>query len=353
MKTSHSLAAMDGFMGAGATGGSSSAKKTYKITDASNLLNPKAAGTRLKSAAQGVHQRAQRSQTLMRGSVTKPAIAKAKLIVNSSKLQSKTRSANTDRQRVFRSQTINKSAKVRRFGYVAAKESPKSPAAVQLSTIKPPELKISASAKTSNAIALYKPLPSMLNNTSNIQLERMLDEALLKADAHKKTLAGSSSNLWQKIKFAPRWLSIGVAAFAVILLGGYLAVHKFPQVAMRIVSIRAHMDAEVPGYTAAGFSFTQPIVYSTGSVTVNFKANDHSNRAYSITQMTSNMDNAALSASVVPKNTQVQTSTVEGTTVYIYGSANNAAWVNHGMEYKINDSANLNSDQLLKIASSL
>jgi hypothetical protein len=49
----------------------------------------------------------------------------------------------------------------------------------------------------------------------------------------------------------------------------------------------------------------------------------------------------------------VQTSVVNGTTVYIYGQTNDAAWVNNGVQYTVQDKASLNSDQLLKIANSL
>lgn len=353
MKTSHGLA-IDGFMGSGTTGSNQPLKKSYKINDASNLLNPKAAGLKLKSAAQGVHQRAQRSQTLMRTAVQRPV----NKISNQKKasspviktVQTNTRSVNEDSGRVFRARSIIKNSRVQRFGHV---EAPKTYSVVRTPVIQKAAPKAAATTAPNN-FATYRPLPSMLSSTSNRQLERMLDNALLNADAHKKALTGRlNPNLWQKIKLAPRWLTVGISIFAVVLLTGFLAIQKVPNVAMRIAATKAHVAAQLPSYTPSGFSLVTPIHSSPGSVVVRFAQNGNSSRSYTLTQSASQMDNQSLSASVVPHNTQVQTSSVNGTTVYIYGNDNNAVWVDHGMQYKISDSANLNSDQLLKIASSL
>lgn len=352
MKTSHGLA-IDGFVRGSATGGSTPSK----ISEASNILNPKAAGTKIKSAAQGVHQRAQRSQTLMRSAVKKPA----RNISNISKVVSPTGTISgirksaypLHRQRVARAQSVVQSTQVQRFGHV--KPQQKAPAVKPAQKVSPVESKAPVAKQDSTNSALYKPLPSMLTSaTSSRQLERMLDEALLSADAHKNAFNKSARRgLVRRIHGAPKWASIGVSLFAVVLLTGYLAIHKIPQVAVKLAATQAHVNAHLPSYTPSGFSFATPIQYSSGTVSLKFKANGSTDRTFTLTQKTSDMDSRSLQDSVVPPNTQFQTSTVEGTTVYIYGDQNNAAWVNNGMEYQIHDSANLDSDQLLKIAGSL
>lgn len=352
MKTSHGLA-MDGFMGAASTGSNNSLKKSYKISDASNLLRTKNAGQKLKSAAQGVHQRAQRSQTLMRTAVQRPVqkITTKKITASPAikTAQPQPSTAKADDSRVFRARSIIKNSKVQRFGHV---QEPKKYTVIQPPVAQKPASK--AVATVPNNFATYKPLPSMLSSASNRQLERMLDRALLNADAHKKALTGRlNPNLWQKVKLAPRWLTVGTSIFAVALLTGFLAIQKVPNVAMRIAATRSHVAAQLPGYTPSGFGLVTPIRSTAGSVSVKFAQNGNSTRNYTLTQTASQMDNQSLSASVVPHNTQVQTSSVNGTTVYIYGNNNNATWVSHGVQFQIDDSANLNSDQLLKIASSL
>lgn len=141
--------------------------------------------------------------------------------------------------------------------------------------------------------------------------------------------------------------------FIVGIIAIFIAINKIPQVAVRVAAARAHISAEVPGYTPAGFSFTNPVAYSDGKVSMKFKANDSSAREFTVSQASSKMSSKSLEDKVVPDNVQVQTSVVNGTTVYIYGENNDAAWVNNGMQYTIKDAASLNSDQILKIANSL
>jgi hypothetical protein len=130
-------------------------------------------------------------------------------------------------------------------------------------------------------------------------------------------------------------------------------MNKVPVIAVRVASAKAHIHAQLPGYTPSGFSFSGPVSYSDGKVRISFKSNDSSNRQFTISQSDSKMSSKSLQDQVVPQNTQVQTSIVNGTTVYIFGQGNDAAWVNNGIQYIVKDSASLNSDQLLKIASSL
>jgi hypothetical protein len=195
----------------------------------------------------------------------------------------------------------------------------------------------------------------MVTSTSHQQLERMLDEALTRADSHKNQRRSHKPNqtLLQKAVAAPRWWSIGAAMFIVGIIAIFIAINKIPQVAVRVAAARAHISAEVPGYTPAGFSFTNPVAYSDGKVSMKFKANDSSAREFTVSQASSKMSSKSLEDKVVPDNVQVQTSVVNGTTVYIYGENNDAAWVNNGMQYTIKDAASLNSDQILKIANSL
>lgn len=339
---------MDGFMGGSASSGNSS-NKTHKIRENTNLLKSPNTSTRFKAAAQGVHQRAQRSQTLMRSAVKKPAQAVSSAANTTTRLmQPKARVASVDKSRVSRAQAVSQDAKVRRFGHVV-KDIPAKPYTAAQSASKSPA---SAAARTSANSVLYKPLPSMVTSASQRQLERMLDEALTRADAHKRAFR-ANANIWQKIKFAPRWQSVGATLLAIVLLTAFVAWQKVPQVAMRVAATRAHVNAHIPGYVPSGFSFAGPVHYDQGSVSVNYQANGNTSRTFTLTQKSSNLDSKSLADSVVPKNTQVQTSVVQGTTVYIYGENNDAAWANHGVTYTIHDTANLNSDQLLKIAGSL
>jgi hypothetical protein len=211
---------MDGFM-KGSTGSGSPQSKIPKITEASNLLTPKGASYRLRTAAQGVHTRAQRSQTLMRTAVKKPAeLAKT---VNSGVRQAEIRrpkAPQIDRARMARVQTIDKNTSVRRFGHGAhapasAKAAPAAAPAIaaegEVISRQAGGHQADSSKASGNSSLIHKPLPSLITSASHQQLERMLDEALTKADAHKRGRHGRMPNqsLVQRIKNMPRWATIG------------------------------------------------------------------------------------------------------------------------------------------------
>jgi hypothetical protein len=353
VKTSHGMI-MDGFM-KGSSGSGAPQTKIPKITEASNLLIPKSASTRLKSAAQGVHKGAQRSQTLMRTAVKKPATIAKSANAQLRRPEVKARSAHIDNARYNRTQIIDKNTKVRRFGH-----------GVSASAVKPAQQKTEQKAEVGEVVShppqsktgtslIHKPLPSMVTSASHQQLERLLDEALTRADAHKRGRRSHTANqsIKERVLSAPRWLSIGTAVVIVGLLASYIATNKIPQIAVRVAAAKAHINAHLPGYAPSGFSFSGPVSHSDGKVGIKFKANDGSAREFTVHQASSNMSSKSLEDKVVPQNTQVQTSVVNGTTVYIYGQSNDAAWVNNGMQYTIKDAASLNSDQILKIANSL
>src|SRR5689334_9916476 len=84
---------MDGFMKGPSSGGSNlHPKRSHKITESSNLISAKPIANRLKSTAQNVHQRAQRSQTLMRSVVRKPEAKQPALQAHSNVLKKHTNS---------------------------------------------------------------------------------------------------------------------------------------------------------------------------------------------------------------------------------------------------------------------
>jgi predicted transcriptional regulator len=90
-----------------------------------------------------------------------------------------------------------------------------------------------------------------------------------------------------------------------------------------------------------------------GAVTVKYTHSKDPAKTYEITQAQSNLTSQMVALNIVPKGASVQTSQIAGNTVYIYGSSNDAAWVNNGVLYTIKDKASLRSDQLIKIVQGL
>lgn len=344
---------IDGFVRKPSIGSSTSTPKSQKITKITRDGGAeKASGSKLKYTAQNIHQRAQKSQTLMRTAVSRPKHQKS---TDKSRLFTRNQALGVNPKRMAKAQSIARHSKIQHIGNLpsAVKAQTKKVKAVTAEKIEKVTPKATTTASTSATKAVAHPVPSMVTSVSHQHLERLLDHAFMRADAHKKESLARKRGVWQRIKSSPKWLSIGLILVLTALSVGFYAWHNVPQVAMKVASTRANVKASVPEYTPSGFSYTGPISYSNGSVKMNFKAQGDSARTFSITQKKSNMTSKSLAATAVPKNTEVQTSQVDGNTVYIYGSKNNATWVNNGIQYTIDDKANLNSEQLLKIAGSL
>ena len=309
----------------------------------------KSAAGRGRQPAQAVHKGAQRSRTLMRGLVKKPEPAPQS---KQARPEVKHSEPQPNPERLSRAQSTPKDARVSRFGVVKGlTAAPAKVLDMTKSTSRSQPGKAPAHAQ-----AAVRPMPSMVTSASHHQLERLLDHALTNASAHKQALLGtkSKSQNWFGAGRTPRWLAVGVTLTVALLIAAFVTWNNVPQVAVRVASIGSEVNASVPGYVPAGFSFEGPLAFTNSSVTMKFKSNADPSRNYAIVQKNSDWDSASLLANYLQPEAQTyQTSKVKGATVYIYGEQNNATWVDSGKWYTIQDSANLNTDQLLKIAESL
>lgn len=149
-----------------------------------------------------------------------------------------------------------------------------------------------------------------------------------------------------------RVVSGGAAVFLVLIIGSYVAYQNVPNFAMKVAAARAGVNASIPGYKPSGFAMAGPVKYEPGKVTLAFQSGQDE-RNFNVTQQTSNWNSETLrTAFVEPLDQPFQTYLDNGRTIFIYGSSN-ATWVDGGVWYQIEGNANLNSDQLIRIASSL
>lgn len=342
----HTARVIDGFVRSSTTRITKKnlSKKTATADMQATVKTTPTARARFVHSAKVLHQRTEKSRTLMRGAVAKP-------VTMAKKSLSENFSSSVKPYRQERANKVVKHAKVRRFGTTEVSLRPaddkKTAASSSIRSETPAVLKASAGG---HAAVATMPMAGL----SHQRLERMLDHALAQADAHKQRLKGrpSSANIWQRIKHAPRWISIGSMALVVILLILFFVWQSIPQVAIRVANVRAHMNATMPSYTPTGFSFWKPVLYQNGMVTVRYRSTINPSSVYDLSQQKSSWDSASLASSIGTK-TQVQTTQVNGTTIFVYGAKGNAAWVNRGLLYKISDSASLSPDQIVRIAQSM
>ncbi len=190
--------------------------------------------------------------------------------------------------------------------------------------------------------------------------EHLISKAMREApNHHAKPAAHKKSRLHHKVAkklgVSARIASLGLSGVAVLVLGSFIAYQNIPNFAVRYASAKAGLNARLPGYRPAGFAVNDKVIYSPGQITVNFKANAD-DRAFNITQKTSNWSSEALVANYVDKVTdggpKAQPYSDSGRTIYLYGDSN-ATWVSEGVWYEISGNSNLTTDQLIKIATSI
>lgn len=302
---------------------------------------------RSHKSAHSIHSRAQRSKTLMRKAVGKPAQRSGR-----EKLDQLKRQVNgSNKDRVIRAMNVVKNPRVDRFGKPI--NQTKSLLAHAATRAKPNAAQVGGfniKSHSGGSMAIQQP-PSMVSSVSHQKLERMLDEALLRADAHKKAVRNKrlSKRHFGGLNFMPKWLAIALIGVVLAAAGTYFAWRNIPAVSLKIASLRSQVQGSLPEYIPSGFRFNGPIEYKSGNISLTYRAD--SDRYFTLEQQASNWDSSSLVANALPQDTKVQTSQVKGATVYVDSSSNEATWVSNGKRYTLK--GKLDTDEIFKIADSI
>ena len=149
-----------------------------------------------------------------------------------------------------------------------------------------------------------------------------------------------------------QFVSTASVALAVMLLGAYFTYLNMPALSTRVAAAQAGINATYPGYQPAGYTLNGPVAYDKGSVTMKFASNG-SSETFTLAQTKSNWDSSAVLENYVKPaaGRKYSTATINGLTIYTYNS--NAAWVNGGILYTVQGSAQLAPDQIERLAASL
>lgn len=182
-------------------------------------------------------------------------------------------------------------------------------------------------------------------NTS--KKEQLIQQAVEKA-ASNSTPRKSPKKLHRN--YTKRYAS---TIAVVLLLTGYVAYLNIPGLSMKVAANRAGFAAALPGYTPGGYSLKTPITATPGQVAIDYQANTD-DRTFTLKQQPTTWDSVALLENFVTKKSkQYLTYQDRGLTIYIYNGSN-AAWVSGGKMYSLEGTnAQLDTDQLLKLATSM
>jgi hypothetical protein len=272
-------------------------------------------------ASRTIHSTTQKSQTLMRRVIRKPA---------------QTTSARPVKAGV-RSMDIARSSKISRFAKTSI-------ATVKNSLEKTADIPPTSHPIVSRAIAnLTVPKPPTHKPAKDIKNDAITTAMSKPSNKHpKKNFFKSHS----------KSLIISAVSLIIIVLGGYLTYVNMPNLSVTIASAQAGINAHYPNYRPDGYSLDGPVTFSDSQVIIKFKANT-GNAKFSLIQAKSSWDSSAVLDNIVRKKAGEQyiTSQEQGITIFSFGG--NAAWVNGGILYTINGNAPLSVNQVRRMATSL
>ncbi len=181
--------------------------------------------------------------------------------------------------------------------------------------------------------------------------------ATLSATAIKHSELGKALHNAKSESKAPkqprkRGLNVAAATLGLLLIAGYFTYINMPNLSVRVAAAQAGIDASFPEYRPVGYSLNGPVAYQDGEVSMKFASNSGP-LAFSLSQSTSSWDSAALLEKYVTPRSESNYATYNdsGLTIYTYGT--NAAWVNGGIMYTIEGTANLSNEQIRRIATSM
>lgn len=289
---------------------------------------------RTHAAAPKAASKPKQSATLHRKAVRRPVIKSAAAPSEPKKVAS-TAKKHADSGRSERAMQIQKSTVISHFGQSAVAERVAHVEKVPL---------------TKHIVSTHHNEPTTERSSGTETKERLIQQAVEKAvsgaPAKKPKVKAKRSAASKFTRYA--------STFAVIaLLGGYIAYLNIPSISMKVAASRAGFAASLPSYTPGGYSLKGPIAYTPGQVTVDFHANTD-DRSFSIKQQPTTWDSVALLENFVTKQGKSYlTYQDRGLTIYIYNGSS-AAWVNGGKMYSLEGkNSQLDTDQLLKLATSM
>ncbi len=318
----------------------------------------RAAPARAAAIPKPVHAKTQKSQTLMRKVVKKPVTpAKVHHQVAAPSAAQKTVKATPKFDvekpgRTIRANNISQSNLISKFGKqpanIKSQIMPVKAAPVDVAPKKP----TTATAKSAQKAPATAPVVSSVAKPDRKDVFQTAIENAASHSSPKLKKAKVHHRVAKKLHVSPRLISFTGVTLSILAVGSLLAYQNMPEIAMKIASTRAGLNASLPAYQPSGFALAGPIKYDSGEVTLNYKSNSDQ-RAFNVVQKNSSWNSETLLENFVETNSQpYQTFQANGRTIYIY-DGNKATWVDGGVWYNIDGQANLNSDQLLKIAESL
>ncbi len=303
---------------------------------------------RATTASKQIHKATQPGKTLMRHAVKRPSTITDHRTIAMDVVPQKPGQVTLEKfhsvnpERGHRAESVRQNTRVSRFGGELR-------GAVTLPS-KQPMITTQLSMPVQH---LTTPLSQ--HRTGSATAAKILEKGLRSATSHEAVMPKKAKlhhRFGKKLGLSARSATLVTSSMAVLVIGGIFAYQNIPNIAVHYASTKAGISASLPTYQPSGFTVNNHVTYSPGEISVAYKANAD-NRAYVVTQKTTNWNSDALKEHLMGISGSIpQIYPDSGRTIYLHDS-HEADWVNNGVWYSITGNSDLNTDQLIKIATSL
>ena len=304
---------------------------------------------RPKTPSTKVHSNVQNSKTLMRHAVKKPA--PAKIVSEVKTTQHSHRAAShishsviTPKKPSLKHVEVQKSPVISRFGRSvgqATHTEAKQHHAHQHQTHVPKEPpKIQPAYKPTTAEELIQ---KSLNSIKDPQ----------KPFTHKRI--NLRHRAAKRLHVSAKVINIASGGLAILLLSGFFAYQNIPNLAVRYAGMKAGVNASLPNYHPSAFRVNKSVNYSPGQVAINYTSNTD-DRSYVVTQKNTDWTQSDLESFMSKESGKSpQTYATNDGTIYIQNdnSKVTASTIENGVLKNVSGDSSLNTDQVIKIVSSM
>lgn len=302
-----------------------------------------------KTPSTKVHSTLQTSKTLMRHAVKKPAPAKIVSEVKATHPSHKAtshapRSVITPKKTSFKHVEVQKSPAISRFGQSLARpvhDSTNHDQASHHPVHTPKEPPVIQPA--------YKPTTA----------EDLIQKSLNAIKEPQKPLTHKRIKLRhraaKRLHVSSKVINLASGGLAVLLLSGFFAYQNIPNLAVRYAGMKAGINASLPDYHPSAFQVNKSVKYSPGQIVINYTSNTD-DRSYVVTQKKTDWTQSDLEGFMAKESGKSpQTYATENGTIYIQNdnSRVTASTIEDGVLKNISGDSSLNTDQVIKIVSSM
>lgn len=179
--------------------------------------------------------------------------------------------------------------------------------------------------------------------------ERAISDALQKVATMSKTERHQQQE--QKKSFFKRRGIVMAASLAVISVCvlGYLVYLNLPDLSVRVAAMQSGIENAYPSYVPSSYRLQGLVKEENGTITMNFVKDSESK--FTLIEKKSSWDSDAVLSNFVKDRWGDNYTIAKGQGLLVYISGSNAVWVNGGVLYEIqDDSGKLSTDDLHDIA---